>query len=134
MAEPLVQRQGRNRIVVQLPGIQDAAAAKRIIGKTANLEFRLEAKTDASSAQLRPTVPFRTHGLRRATLEKDIIITGSSVSNAQSTFDENGQPQVSINLDSKGGELMNRTTRNAVKRRMAVLFVEHKSRTLYEDR
>ncbi|WP_271271470.1 protein translocase subunit SecD [Aliamphritea hakodatensis] len=128
VAEPLVQRQGRNRIVVQLPGIQDAAAAKRIIGKTANLEFRLEAKTDASSASTE-TYTFRDSS-RRATLEKDIIITGSSVSNAQSTFDENGQPQVSITLDSKGGELMNRTTRNAVKRRMAVLFVEHKSRNL----
>lgn len=128
VAEPLVQRQGRNRIVVQLPGIQDAAAAKRIIGKTANLEFRLEAKTDASSASTE-TYSFRDSP-RKATLEKDIIITGSSVSNAQSAFDENGQPQVSISLDSKGGELMNRTTRNAVKRRMAVLFVEHKSRTL----
>ena len=131
VAEPLVQRQGRNRIVVQLPGIQDAAAAKRIIGKTANLEFRLEAKTDASSASTE-TYSFRDSP-RKATLEKDIIITGSSVSNAQSTFDENGQPQVSITLDSKGGELMNRTTRNAVKRRMAVLFVEHKSRTVMQS-
>ena len=128
VAEPLVQRQGRNRIVVQLPGIQDAAEAKRIIGKTANLEFRLEAKTDASSASTE-TYTFRDSS-RRATLEKDIIITGSSVSNAQSTFDENGQPQVSITLDSNGGELMSRTTSNAVKRRMAVLFVEHKNRTV----
>ena len=125
VAEPLVQRQGRNRIVVQLPGIQDAAEAKRIIGKTANLEFRLEAKTDASSATTE-TYSFRDSP-RKATLEKDIIITGSSVSNAQSAFDENGQPQVSISLDSKGGESMNRTSRNAIKRRMAVLFVEHKT-------
>ncbi len=131
VAEPLVQRQGRNRIVVQLPGIQDAAAAKRIIGKTANLEFRLEATPDANRG-LTETYEFRSEVGRKATLEKDIIISGSSVSNAQSTFDENGQPQVSITLDSKGGQLMNRTTRNAVKRRMAVLFVEHKSRTLFE--
>ncbi len=133
VAEPLVQRQGRNRIVVQLPGIQDAAAAKRIIGKTANLEFRLEAKTDASRATTE-TYPFRDENRRpnKGTLEKDIIITGSSVSNAQSSFDETGQPQVNISLDAKGGQLMNRTTRNAIKRRMAVLFVEHKSRTLYE--
>lgn len=130
VAEPLVQRQGRNRIVVQLPGIQDAAAAKRIIGKTANLEFRLEAKTDASRVTTE-TYEFRS-GNREATLEKDVIITGASVSNAQSSFDENGQPQVNISLDAKGGQLMNRTTRNAIKRRMAVLFVEHKSRTLYE--
>ncbi|WP_299200502.1 protein translocase subunit SecD [uncultured Amphritea sp.] len=130
VAEPLVQRQGRNRIVVQLPGIQDTAAAKRIIGKTANLEFRLEAKTDASRVATE-TYEFRDQS-REATLEKDIIITGSSVSNAQSSFDENGQPQVNISLDAKGGQLMNRTTKNAIKRRMAVLFVEHKSRTLYE--
>ncbi|WP_417225285.1 protein translocase subunit SecD [Amphritea sp.] len=130
VAEPLVQRQGRNRIVVQLPGIQDAAAAKRIIGKTANLEFRLEATTDASRATTE-TYEFRDQS-RDATLEKDIIITGASVSNAQSSFDENGQPQVNISLDAKGGQMMNRTTRNAIKRRMAVLFVEHKSRTLYE--
>ncbi|MCV6613172.1 MAG: protein translocase subunit SecD [Amphritea sp.] len=133
VAEPLVQRQGRNRIVVQLPGIQDAAAAKRIIGKTANLEFRLEARTDASRATTE-TYEFRNpdRGLRQATLEKDIIISGSSVSNAQASFDENGQPQVNISLDDKGGKLMNRASRDAIKRRMAVLFVEHKSRTLYE--
>lgn len=131
VAEPLVQRQGRNRIVVQLPGVQDAASAKRIIGKTANLEFRLEAKSDVSRA-LTETYEFRNEPGRKAALEKDIIITGSSVSNAQSTFDENGQPQVSITLDSKGGQLMGRTTRNAVKRRMAVLFVEYKARTLME--
>ncbi|WP_293267321.1 protein translocase subunit SecD [Neptunomonas sp.] len=131
VAEPLVQRQGRNRIVVQLPGVQDAAEAKRIIGKTANLEFRLEAKPDVSRG-LTETYEFRNEPGRKGVLEKDIIITGSSVSNAQSTFDENGQPQVSITLDSKGGQLMGRTTRNAIKRRMAVLFVEHKARKLIE--
>lgn len=131
VAEPLVQRQGRNRIVVQLPGIQDAAAAKRIIGKTANLEFRLEAKPDASRA-VTETYEFRSEEGRRANIERDIIITGSSVSNAQSNFDENGMPQVSITLDSKGGQLMNRTTRDAIQRRMAVLFVEFKSRMVTE--
>ena len=131
VAEPLVQRQGRNRIVVQLPGIQDAAAAKRIIGKTANLEFRLEAKPDASRATTE-TYEFRSQPGRTAALEKDIIITGSSVANAQSNFDENGQPQVSITLDSKGGQLMGRVTRDAIQRRMAVLFVEHKARTVTE--
>ncbi|NRP28315.1 preprotein translocase subunit SecD [Marinobacterium sp. xm-d-420] len=131
VAEPLVQRQGRNRIVVQLPGIQDAAAAKRIIGKTANLEFRLEAKPDTSRA-LTETYPFRSDERRKANLERDVIITGSSVSNAQSNFDENGMPQVSISLDSKGGQLMNRTTRDAIQRRMAVLFVEFKARMVTE--
>ena len=131
VAEPLVQRQGRNRIVVQLPGIQDTAAAKRIIGKTATLEFRMEAKSSASSARTE-VYEFRSEPGRKATLEKDIIIKGDNVSNAQASFDENGQPQVNINLDSKGGELMARTTKDAVGRRMAVIFVEDKERTVYK--
>ena len=131
VAEPLVQRQGRNRIVIQLPGVQDTAAAKRILGKTANLEFRLEARTDTAKSNTE-TFGFREPGRPSATIEKDIIITGSSVSNAQANFDENGMPQVSITLDTKGGKMMNRITRNAIKRRMAVLFIEHKSRTRYE--
>jgi preprotein translocase subunit SecD len=132
VAEPLVQRQGRNRIVVQLPGIQDTAAAKRVLGATANLEFRLEAKTGAASFSTE-TYNFRSNPSRTAVLEKDIIITGNSVSNAQSNFDENGMPQVNIDLDAQGGKLMNRITRNAVKRRMAVVFVEHKSRQKVEE-
>ncbi len=131
VAEPLVQRQGRNRIVVQLPGVQDAAAAKRIIGKTANLEFRLEAGPDASRANIE-VYGFRDTPERTANLEKDVIITGSSVSNAQAAFDENGMPQVSITLDAKGGQMMSRVTRNAIQRRMAVLFVEHKQRMLVQ--
>lgn len=132
VAEPLVQRQGRNRIVVQLPGIQDTAAAKRVLGATANLEFRLEAKAGAASFSTE-TYNFRANPSRTAVLEKDIIITGNSVSNAQSNFDENGMPQVNIDLDAQGGKLMNRITRNAVKRRMAVVFVEHKSRQKVEE-
>ncbi|MDF2181312.1 protein translocase subunit SecD [Neptuniibacter sp. CAU 1671] len=131
VAEPLVQRQGRNRIVVQLPGIQDTAAAKRIIGKTATLEFRLEAKPGTSAAR-NEIHSFRDDPERKATLENDIIIKGDNVANAQASFDENGQPQVNITLDSKGGELMARTTKGAVQRRMAVLFVEDKERTVYK--
>ena len=131
VAEPLVQRQGRNRIVVQLPGIQDAAAAKRIIGKTANLQFRLEAAPGASRAATE-VFTFRSEPGRSATIEKDIIVTGASVSNAQASFDENGSPQVNITLDSKGGQLMSRTTRDAIQRRMAVLFIEYKARIVYE--
>jgi len=127
VAEPLVQRQGRNRIVVQLPGVQDTAAAKRVLGATANLEFRLEAKPGAARVATEE-LTFRSNPGRKASLEKDLIISGASVANAQSNFDETGSPQVSINLDSQGGKLMNRITRNAVKRRMAVVFVEHKSR------
>lgn len=131
VAEPLVQRQGRNRIVVQLPGIQDAAAAKRIIGKTANLQFRLEATTGAGRASTE-VFNFRAEPERSATIEKDVIVTGASVSNAQASFDENGSPQVNITLDSKGGQLMSRTTRDSIQRRMAVLFIEHKARNIVE--
>jgi|TARA_B110000503_G_scaffold58856_1_gene94050 preprotein translocase subunit SecD len=127
VAEPLVQRQGRNRIVVQLPGVQDTAAAKRVLGATANLEFRLEAKPGAARVSTEEFT-FRSNPERKATLEKGLIISGTSVSNAQSNFDETGSSQVNIDLDSQGGKLMNRVTRNAVKRRMAVVFVEHKSR------
>ncbi|WP_028304672.1 protein translocase subunit SecD [Oceanospirillum maris] len=128
VSEPLVQRQGRNRIVIELPGVQDTAAAKRILGATANLEFRLEAASDAGTLDTEE-YPFRDSASRRATLERDIIITGNSVSNAQSSFDENSQPQVNIDLDTQGGKLMNRATRNNIRRRMAVLFVEHKVKT-----
>ena len=128
VSEPLVQRQGRNRIVIELPGVQDTAAAKRVLGATANLEFRLEASSDAGMLDTEE-YPFRDNENRRAVLERDIIITGNSVSNAQSAFDENGQPQVNIDLDTQGGKLMNRATRNNIRRRMAVLFVEHKVKT-----
>ncbi len=128
VAEPLVQRQGRNRIVVELPGVQDTAAAKRVLGATANLEFRLEATVDESRANTEQ-FSFRDNPVRTAILERDIIVTGNNVANAAATFDENGQPQVNITLDSKGGNMMGRVTRNAVKRKMAVLFIEQKSRT-----
>ncbi|RMF17687.1 MAG: protein translocase subunit SecD [Gammaproteobacteria bacterium] len=134
VAEPLVQRQGRNRIVVELPGVQDTAAAKRVIGATANLEFRLEAKPDAPASETEQ-FEFRSSPGRTAVLERDVIITGESVVRASQGFDQNGQPQVNISLDSEGGRLMNRITRHAIKRRMAVLFVEHKERTTgYEVR
>lgn len=128
VSEPLVQRQGRNRIVIELPGVQDTAAAKRVLGATANLEFRLEASADTNALDSEEHI-FRSNPSRSAVLEKDIIITGNSVSNAQSAFDENGQPQVNIDLDTQGGKLMNRATRNNIRRRMAVLFVEHKMKT-----
>ena len=131
VAEPLVQRQGRNRIVIELPGVQDTAAAKKILGKAANLEFRLEATADASRYNTEEHV-FKDERRGKARLEKTIIVTGDNVSNAQPSFDENGQPQVNINLDSTGGSMMGKVTKTAIKRRMAVLFVEHKVRTRYE--
>lgn len=128
VAEPLVQRQGADRIIVELPGVQDTAAAKRVLGATANLEFRLEARQDASAANTE-TYGFRDNPNREARLEQEVIVTGDNVSNAQQAFDENGQPQVNITMDSVGGDLMNRATRNAIGRRMAVLFIEYRTET-----
>ena len=124
VSEPLVQRQGRNRVVVELPGVQDTATAKRILGKTANLEFRLEASMDAASYN-REQFDYEDRSVQ---LERDIIVTGESVSGARSAFDENSQPQVSIDLDADGGKMMHRVTRHAVKRKMGVLFIERKTR------
>ncbi|MFB1001036.1 MAG: protein translocase subunit SecD [Pseudomonadales bacterium] len=124
VSEPLVQRQGRNRVVVELPGVQDTATAKRILGKTANLEFRLEASMDAASYN-REQFDYEDRSVQ---LERDIIVTGESVSGARSAFDENSQPQVSIDLDADGGKMMHRITRHAVKRKMGVLFIERKTR------
>jgi preprotein translocase subunit SecD len=132
VAEPLVQRQGSNRIVVELPGVQDTAAAKRIIGATANLEFHLEAGLEDNGADIE-TLTFRDGSGRTARLERDIIITGDSVSDASSSFDENGRPQVNISLDGKGGRQMSKVTRSAVGRNMAVVFIEHKSRSRFVE-
>ncbi len=126
VAEPLVQRQGRNRIVVELPGVQDTASAKRIIGKTANLEFRLAAD-DTSTSRSSQKFSFKDNPLRTAMLENDIIATGSNVSNANAGFDENGVPQVNISLDSVGGKMMLEATKQNIRRGMGVLFIEQKS-------
>jgi preprotein translocase subunit SecD len=133
VSEPLVQKQGSNRIVVELPGIQDTAEAKRILGKVANLEFRLVAETNAPITE-RQRFEYRAANREGVTewLERDVIITGERVSNAAAGFDQNGLPNVSITLDSEGGMLMSRSTRNNIKRRMGVLFIERKYRTRYE--
>lgn len=130
VSEPLVQRQGANRIVVELPGVQDTAEAKRILGKTANLEFRMAAEPDAARA-MTETFEFREEGRPPVALERSLIITGDQVTDAQAGYDENGRPQVNIRLDGHGGELMNRATRNSVGRSMAVLFIEQKPVTRY---
>lgn len=132
VSEPLVQRQGRNRIVVELPGVQDTAEAKRILGKTANLEFRLEAKMSASKAT-REQFSYRDEQRGKAWLERNAVITGERVAGASAGFDgQTSQPEVNITLDSEGGSMMHRVTRNNVKRRLGVLFIERKSRTRYE--
>jgi preprotein translocase subunit SecD len=125
VAEPLVQRQGANRIVVELPGVQDTAEAKRILGKTANLEFRLGAEPDAPRATVE-TFDFRGDKRPPADVERSIILNGDQVTDAQSNFDENGQPQVNIRLDGPGGDMMTRATRNNVGRGMAVIFIEQR--------
>ena len=125
VAEPLVQRQGANRIVVELPGVQDTAEAKRILGKTANLEFRLAADADTARAATE-SFEFRETGRPAVPLERAVIITGDQVTDAQASFDENGRPQVNIRLDGHGGELMTRATRTNVGRSMAVIFIEQK--------
>ncbi|MEO4047612.1 protein translocase subunit SecD [Pseudomonas sp. CAU 1711] len=130
VAEPLVQRQGANRIVVELPGVQDTAEAKRILGKTANLEFRLQAEPDAARASTE-SFEFREPGRLPVELERSLIITGDQVTDAQASYDENGRPQVNIRLDGHGGDLMNRATRNNVGRSMAVIFIEQKPMTRY---
>ena len=133
VSEPLVQPQGANRIVVELPGIQDTAEAKRILGKTANLEFRLVAGADAPQSS-KQQFSYRSQDRAGAYewLEREAIISGERVSNAQASFDQNGRPNVNIDLDSEGGALMHRATRNNIKRRMGVLFIERKNRTRYE--
>ncbi|QLF92431.1 protein translocase subunit SecD [Pseudomonas sp. ABC1] len=130
VAEPLVQRQGANRIVVELPGVQDTAEAKRILGKTASLEFRLAAESDAPRATTE-AFEFREPGRPPVALERSLIITGDQVTDAQASYDENGRPQVNIRLDGHGGDLMNRATRNNIGRSMAVIFIEQRPQTRY---
>ncbi|MBL4680708.1 MAG: protein translocase subunit SecD [Pseudomonadales bacterium] len=128
VSEPLVQRLGRNRIVVDLPGVQDTAEAKRILGKVATLEFRLEAKPNAPRST---TVTYPYEG-RAAQLERNIVLRGDRVVDAQVGFDpDSGLPQVNITLDSEGGNLMHRSTRNNVGRRLGVLFIETKTKDKY---
>ncbi|MDG0968307.1 MAG: protein translocase subunit SecD [Porticoccaceae bacterium] len=125
VSEPLVSRQGKNRIVVELPGIQDTAEAKRIIGKTANLEFRLESQGKGGER-----FAFRNPRGQGpdAMLEKKAVITGENVTDARASFDENGRPQVNITLDSKGGWQMGHATRDNIGRRLGVLFIEYKTK------
>ncbi len=136
VAEALVQSQGSNRIVVDLPGVQDTAEAKRVLGRTANLEFRMVADQPADYAG--GSVPAGTQAFAYETvdgppilLKRQRIVTGERVQNAMSGYDENNQSEVNITQDSAGGKLMADATRNAVGKQMAVLFIENKQRISY---
>ena len=131
VSEPIVQRQGKKRIVVQLPGIQDTAEAKKILGKTATLEFHLEAQLDTPRSR-KTSYPFKGNRDNPAFLQDAIILGGDQVATAQASFDENGLPQVNITLDGEGGSRMHRATRGNIGKRLGVLFVEQKTRTNYQ--
>nr|WP_314263501.1 protein translocase subunit SecD [uncultured Moellerella sp.] len=131
VAEPLVQRQGADRIVVELPGIQDTARAKEILGATATLEFRLVNSNLDSSAVQSGRIPGDTEikSTREGepvALFKRVILTGDHITDSTSEMDENGAPQVSISLDSAGGSTMSDFTRDNQDKLMAALFVEYK--------
>ncbi|WOB07858.1 protein translocase subunit SecD [Piscinibacter gummiphilus] len=131
VAEPVIQQQGADRVVIQLPGVQDTAKAKDIIGRTANLEFRLvdmSAEARAATEGVGP-VPF---GRERFTVGrgapvvtyKEAVATGEMLTNAQPRPDQNNQPAVSVSLDAKGGRLMREMTRNNVGNFMAAILFE----------
>ena len=127
VSEPTVQQQGADRIVVELPGVQDPAQAIRILQRIATLEFHLEAELGA------PRTSFEAHqtpdGLS-VNVDNDVILQGDRISSVRSTLDQSGLPQVQINLDAQGGNQINRVTRENVGRNMDILLIETKSRTI----
>ncbi len=132
VSEPIVQREGKGRIVVELPGVQDSASAKKIIGKTANLEFRLEARGSDSFLR-KEKFQYKNPLQGSAFLEKVIVLSGDNVTNAQSSFDENGRPQVNISLDIDGGRAMQKATTGNIGRRLGVVLVEEKTKTFFDE-
>ncbi|MDA9048649.1 protein translocase subunit SecD [Gammaproteobacteria bacterium] len=129
VSEPIVQRQGSSRIVVELPGVQDTTAAKKIIGKTANLEFRLEAASTTSRLR-KEEFDYQDERMGSAYLEKNVIVAGERVTNASSGFDESGFAQVNISLDMQGGRAMQKATSGNIGRKLGVLFVERKNKSV----
>ncbi|OSN06596.1 preprotein translocase subunit SecD [Lonsdalea iberica] len=131
VAEPLVQRQGADRIVVELPGIQDTARAKEILGATATLEFRLVNANADSTAAASGRVPgdSEVKQMREGgpvVLYKRVILTGDHITDSTSSSDEYNRPQVNISLDSAGGNIMSNFTKDNIGKLMATLFVEYK--------
>ncbi len=131
VAEPLVQRQGAERIVVQLPGVQDTARAKEILGATATLEFRLvDENADVANAVAGRVGPssqlFYDRSGNPVVLQKRVMLTGNHIIGANAGFDEYSRPQVNIDLDAKGGDNFSRATKDAIGKAMATVFIEYK--------
>jgi len=126
VSEPTVQQQGADRIVVELPGVQDPAQAIRILQRIATLEFHLEAGLGASSLSYEV---FDYLG-QQISVDNDVILQGDRISNVRSSLDQNGLPQVQISLDAQGGNQLNRVTRDNVGRLMDILLIETKSRNI----
>ncbi len=127
VSEPTVQQQGTDRIVVELPGVQDPAQAIRILQRIATLEFHLEAELGASRTSFEA---YQTPDGLSVNVDNDVILQGDRISSVRSTLDQNGLPQVQINLDAQGGNQINRVTRENVGRNMDILLIETKSRTI----
>lgn len=132
VAEPLVQKQGAERIVVQLPGIQDSTLAREILNATATLDFRLVDQNNDVRDAVNGRVPassqlnFDRNG-QPILLRKKVMLEGSHIIDANSSIDENGFPQVNISLDSKGGSKMSNSTKDNIGKPMATVFIEYKS-------
>jgi preprotein translocase subunit SecD len=129
VTEPVIQQQGRDRIVVQLPGVQDVAHAKDIIGRTATLEFRMVDDSVTPGTEQTAAIPLNselfTSGPGGAVVVfKDAVLTGDYISSAVASFDQNQQPSVSLDLNGDGGRKMREATRERVGKRMAVLLKE----------
>ncbi len=132
VAEPLIQKQGADRIVVQLPGVQDTARAKEILNATATLEFRLLDREhdvrDAINGRVPPgTQLINDKNGQPQLLEKQVMLTGNHIIDANNSVDEYGIPQVNISLDSEGGNKMSRGTRGNIGNPMATVFIEYKA-------
>ncbi len=133
VAEPVIQQQGEGRIVVQLPGLQDSARAKRILSATASLEFRLVDIEHSVQDAVQGRVPitarlYRERNGNPVLLKKRVIITGDQITNASAGFDnQSGQPAVFVNLDGTGARIMAETTKQNLKKPMAVVFIEDKA-------
>lgn len=140
VAEPVIQQQGDRRIVVQLPGVQDTAKAKEILGATATLEFRMvEERGDAFRAQKTGYAPhgarlYQFRDGRPILLKRSIIVSGDNVTNAQSGIDpQSGSAEVSVTLDGVGGRKMLAITKKNIGNRMAVVYIENRVETIIVD-